>query len=132
MEDFLCYIFEHFDVAVWSSVTRTNIGDLVEFAFGVLASQLKFVFYQSRCEKIAIPGQEKPLFLKNLSEVWKSFPQYGPENTLLIDDSDEKSRNNPPRCHFNPGTWKREMLDDTALLPGGIAREVLGQRLPGR
>ena len=139
--DFLAFAFAHFDVAVWSSVSPSNIRLLIPYVFGDLAGRLRFAFDQSRCE--IAPGDstnsaepncpaasrpKKPLFLKNLSEVWRDFPCYGPQNTLLVDNDDEKSRNNPPECHFNPGTWLRSAQDDRALFSGGHLRLLLEAR----
>ncbi len=100
-------LFEHhavYEIAVWSSVTKYNVEQLAKFTFGEHYEKLLFVFNQDQCESVKNPDPEskKPLFLKNLREVWLKYPQYDPTNTLLIDDSDDKSRNNPKECHFNP------------------------------
>jgi hypothetical protein len=124
VEEALNRAFERSDVAVWSSAARSNTRLLAQFVFGDLR-RLRFVYDQSHCEAVPQPGENRPLFLKNLARVWAAFPEYGPRNTLLIDDSDEKSRNNPPGTHLNPGTWRHERPDDGSFRPGGKAWAAL-------
>ena len=104
---------ETYEIAVWSSVTKYNVDRLAKFAFGKHYFKLLFVFNQDQCERVKNSDIEtkKPLFLKNLSEVLLNYPQYDETNTLLIDDNDEKSRNNSEQCYFNPcGTNVSQIL----------------------
>lgn len=126
--EFFTFIFEHFEVGIWSSVTRQNIEPLAKLVFGKFFNDLLFIADQEFCQ--AIPsddhGAAKPIFLKNLDDLWVSFPQFNRFNTLIVDDSDEKMVNNPVECHFNPGTWKGLMSDhDLSAKNGRIYAHVL-------
>lgn len=105
-------VFEEYDVALWSSVSTWNIEQFGKYAFGKHWKQLKFVFSQKECE--AVPGltKDRPLFLKNLATVWEKYPQYTQDNTLLVDDSAEKSRNNPAQSHLTVKKWLRTDSED--------------------
>lgn len=59
--------------------------------------RLAFIWSQAKCDIKGYgkgsrgKGDVKPDFLKNLQKVWDAFPhQYGPENTIIIDDSPGK------------------------------------------
>lgn len=139
LKDFLNYIFEHFEVAVWSSAAKHNLDPLVKEVFGKYYEGLLFVAHQDYCQKIAPPKARdmtngkttKPLFLKNLDKVWAFSTlknRYNAKNTLIIDDSDEKMVNNPKECHFNPGMWTvNDPTGNEALFPGGTIRTRLAQ-----
>lgn len=116
LNEFLDYIFQNYDVAVWSSAMKHNLEPVAKQIFGKYYDKLVFIWDQSRCQTLQEAKKkkdDKPLFLKNLSDVWqcKDFKgRYTAKNTLIIDDSDEKMVNNPKSCHLNPGTWK---IDET-------------------
>lgn len=114
IDAFLDFVFEHFHVAIWSSVTRKNIDPLAKFALGEERySKLMFIFDQTHCEAVSNPDDEKkPLFLKNLTEVWKAFPQQGPSDTIILDDSVKKLRNNDPNNYFIVSAWDPSVVDD--------------------
>lgn len=118
LDVFLGYLFKYFDVAVWSSVKKWNVDQLIPFIFNDYKEQLKFVWSQENCEIVENPDPEanKPLFMKNLISVWEQFPQYDAGNTLLIDDNKDKTDNNPNICVLNPIKWTRDMEDDTELI----------------
>ena len=126
LDEFIDFLFEHYDVAIWSSVKLWNIQQLVAFIFGDKERKLKLIWSQDQCEAVENPNinSKKPLFLKNLSYLWEMFPQYDQTNTLLIDDSDDKSKNNDPQNHYNPGTWTHDMKDES-LAVGGDIRETI-------
>jgi len=145
LDSFIKYIFENFDVAVWSSVMKHNIEPLAKEVFGKHYDELFFVADQDYCQKLDNPEIDpktgkpsaKPIFRKNLDVVWL-FPGvkgiYDVKNTLIVDDSDDKMINNPKECHFNPGTWvplekedlsMEEFENERALLFGGRIRNRL-------
>lgn len=134
-KEFLDWCFKYFDVAVWSSVKRYNIDSMLDLIFGDRVDDLKFIWDQSHCQEIKPTAEEieksdkylKSVFLKNLKDVWEMFPQYDESNTLLIDDSDEKSVNNPEHCHYNPGTWDK--LDENDILMNGHIYGTLYMRV---
>ena len=141
LKDFLDYCFTNFEVAVWSSAAKHNLDPLVKEVFGKYYTRLVFVADQDYCQKVP-PAKAnsrtttnykspKPLFLKNLDKVWafsRLKNRYNATNTLIIDDSDEKMVNNPPECHFNPGTWTIDgSSGNEALLPSGTIRKRLAE-----
>ena len=142
LEEFVSFVFEHYRVAVWSSVSKVNLDQLCNFVFGTNVSRLEFIFDQSDCDQVSESiapdigeqrkdkSTKKPIFLKNLTKVWGRYPQFNEENTIIVDDSDHKMINNPKTCHFNPGTWTRDKVDDNGLKVGGLLRNFLQSRVP--
>ena len=109
LNEFLEMVFRHFDVAVWSSVRQENIGDLVDEVFGNWKGDLVFVWDQRKCGNFADPkARNGRHFLKNLSDVWRSYPMYDEVNTLIVDDSESKMKNNPEGCVMLATPWNRQ------------------------
>jgi hypothetical protein len=59
--------------------------------------RLSFLWAQDQCEVIGHSkgsrgkGDFKPEFVKNLTKIWKAYPEkYTPSNTIIIDDSEKK------------------------------------------
>lgn len=108
------------DVAIWSSMTEPNVRAIAEYLFAD-AVPLRFLWNQSHCDAEPDPnaqpkpdGYVKPLFVKDLRHVWDAFPQYHADNTLLIDDTPEKSKRNPAHCHLVAApTWTRADRDSS-------------------
>lgn len=131
LDEFLNFLFDHFDVLVWSSAMRKNVELIIEKAFGEQrVKKLIDIFDQENC--IAIKPHpdpketRKPLFLKPLERVWKKHPQYNERNTLLVDDSHLKARENPPNTLFCPKAWSAyDDFDDAGLCKGGEVRDFL-------
>ena len=91
---FLDYCFANFTVAVWSSARGENVTDLVDFVFNEdQKRQLLFLWDQSRCTTLR--AEVKPQFFKELAHVWIAYPQYNEDNTILVDDSEQKMSRNP-------------------------------------
>jgi len=115
LKSFLDYCFENFTVAVWSSARGENVKDLLDFVFQEDQKQrLLFFWDQSHCTTVPFPaapaaaGEEKskkPLFLKELKHVWDAFPQYNQDNTILVDDSEQKMRENPQKTRGIIKAW---------------------------
>lgn len=97
LEAFIEYCLDNFDVAVWSSAWRKNVDLLVDYVFKDRRSELVFEWDQEHCNAVDV-GEDKPLFEKNLLRVWDTFTRYSPSNTIILDDSDQKMRNNPDQC----------------------------------
>lgn len=137
LDDFLSFLFQYFNVAVWSSISNYNIAPTVKFIFGEHYEKLAFVYDRDFCEILDVSSERsgpirrdhttpKPIIRKNLSKVWESFRDFNEANTLIIDDSDEKMVNNPPGTVFNPGTWSKEDVKDDALsMNGKIFRRLI-------
>lgn len=57
--------------------------------------RLAFIWTQEECDTVEIERIEgekyvKPLRKKDLTKVWTAFPQYSPQNTIIVDDTREK------------------------------------------
>jgi hypothetical protein len=87
----LNYAFENYSVAIWSSAKLENVNKtLAKLLSKDQLFKLVFIFSQENC--LALKGTHKyhPNFTKPLCKVWSVFSEYGPDNTLIIDDSIEK------------------------------------------
>ena len=84
LQEFLSQAVRFYDVAVWSSGTKTNMDSLVRDLFREHYDELVFKFYRNNCD--IAPSKEKPWATqKNLS----SIPfQY--DSIIMVDDSDDK------------------------------------------
>jgi NLI interacting factor-like phosphatase len=114
---FLRMLQQHFSLAIWTSAKAKTASLLLKKLLPPeLASTFLFVYAQHHCR--AVPagetspsasahdgegygeaqsrldigwdGYEKPVFEKDLSVVWESFPLWNANNTVLYDDSPEK------------------------------------------
>lgn len=112
IEEFLDWVHEHYDVAVWSSAIPRNTLPMVEKIWGCRMRDLKFIFTQLECTCDNPKAKIKPIFFKELSMVWRVFPLYDSTNTLLIDDSPEKVLMNPPFTSIHPRTMT---MDDRGI-----------------
>jgi len=104
-------------LAVWTSMTRANSVKLVDLVFGDLKSHLTFVWTQEDC--LVVPGdtKEKPLMFKPLARVWTAFPRFDRTNTILVDDSPQKTILNPEGCFWQIPTFEGDHRD-RALVKG--------------
>eukprot|EP01134_Creolimax_fragrantissima_P004573 CFRG4573T1 len=120
VNEFIDYLFSHFEVGVWSSMMGKNVRPIVELVFRPeCLKNLYFVLDQSACDSIRHREvKNKPLLLKDLHKIWNADKNYNPQNTLLIDDSPLKATRNPPNLLYNPVEWEGDMTD-TALSPDG-------------
>ena len=106
LEYFLDYVFDKFEVAVWSSANPKNVDLLCNFIFG--DRELLFVWNQEHCEKIVPhpnPNESKPLFRKDLVRVWNTFRAFDETNTLIFDDCPYKMTDNPAMNVIFPKPW---------------------------
>jgi hypothetical protein len=120
---FLQFLFEHFDVAIWSAAQRTNVLAMIKLILPDDLEKFIFIYDQSHCTLgpgINPENPHKPIFLKELSKVWKSFPQYNERTTILIDDTPYKCVLNPPHTAIHPPEMTPNDLDDDMLaIPNG-------------
>ncbi|KAH9318065.1 hypothetical protein KI387_019834, partial [Taxus chinensis] len=132
--EFIEFCFEKFEVGIWSSAQRHNVDKFVDFIFGDLKSKLLFSWYQTDCTDTGLKTPEnrwKPVFLKELSNIWNKMKpdlpwekgDYGPFNTLLIDDSPYKALRNPPHTAVFPYPYK--VSSDVDDILGGALRKYL-------
>ncbi|PJF18169.1 hypothetical protein PSACC_02022 [Paramicrosporidium saccamoebae] len=117
---FLAKLFELGEVAVWTSALPKNAVPMVLRTFGGLLDAgklrmlspsieaamknhlataqevgtgpniLQFLWTQEECQVIRSTDDVKPKFKKDLEKVWKAFPAYSEETTIMIDDSADK------------------------------------------
>jgi len=124
---FLDFLFERFDVAVWSSARLPNIYPILnELQPDESKRPFVFIWGQDQCTEDAPLAEtpKKPLFLKRLAKVWETYPEYV-GRTLLVDDSVAKVRDNPPFTAIHPREWTRHTADDQALAPDSYLRAYL-------
>lgn len=102
---------ESCDLAIWSSTTTRNTLPVVEAVFGqkpAPASQInnsenalfKFVWSREQTHpddfrrSAPVDAEDENATIKDLADVFKAFPQYSPDATVLIDDTPSKCRGN--------------------------------------
>jgi hypothetical protein len=123
VDEFLSWLLsQNHQVAVWTSARRNNAEKMVH---GILTPDIRdrllFVWGQEECNQYPDPEARGGVrFTKPLSKVHEAFPSFGQDGAevaVLIDDSIEKTVENVPGLHFDPGTWTRENVNDNFLLP---------------
>ncbi|KAL2487250.1 Haloacid dehalogenase-like hydrolase (HAD) superfamily protein [Abeliophyllum distichum] len=135
--EFMKFCFDRFEVGLWSSAEGHNIDAALSCITGAgIENKLAFVWSQDECKKSGfscLEKREKPLFLKNLKDLWKneyrSLPwekgQYSSSNTLLIDNEPHTCLLNPPDTAIFPQPYKKQDSKDTFLGPNGELRGFL-------
>lgn len=86
LQEFLDYIFKHFNVSVWTAASRDYGLFIIEkFILTKPERQLDFFFYSYHCN-YAMRCEKK---LKPLSMLWKKFQlnHYSETNTMIVDDN---------------------------------------------
>ena len=107
---------EFCDYAFWTSATEFNANLL----YGLIKTKgfqdPKFIWNQSFCEVIG-HSSVKPLFLKDLSKVWKAYgSEYSKSNIILIDDDDYKSEHKDKFIHIDRyDVTHEDSLNDKSL-----------------
>eukprot|EP00249_Psilotum_nudum_P013120 c24162_g1_i2 orf=511-2697(+) len=133
-DEFLKFCLENFVVGIWSSAKRQKVDSLVDFIFRDSKVKLAFSWCQLNCTDTGMKAPEnmhKPLFLKELSKLWgNSNPglpwkggDYGPINTLLVDDTPYKAIRNPPNTAIFLQSYSAHNRKDNVL--GGTLRVYL-------
>lgn len=150
LDSFLEFLFQHFEVAVWTSAMSHNMQPILDIVFENLPhlrERLVFQWGQEQCKAIPIPNmkvssdslmtavhdekcknkwQEK-LFLKTLSRICEEFPEYTERSVLFIDDSPEKMVENPHFSFFVPTSFTIQSVDkpDNSLSLDGEIQKFL-------
>ncbi|KAL9252847.1 hypothetical protein AKJ16_DCAP01844 [Drosera capensis] len=135
--DFLNFCMERFDVAIWSSRSKTMVDKIVQILLGDLKEKLIFCWDLSQCAQSKVntlENRHKPVVFKELRRIWeKTDPRvqwekgyYNASNTLLVDDSPYKALLNPPNTALFPVSYsfKDRRIDDS-IGPGGDIRTYL-------
>lgn len=131
------------DVMIWSTCTDFNIQRIIETCWPDLwkdrSYYFKALFSQQQCEKWSyfeeiphtpIDLRDKPVFFKPLYQVWRQFPKYDEDRTLLVDDTRYKNmRNNWDNCicppTFDPLNEEQDPYYLTRTLLPWLCRWVL-------
>lgn len=116
---FLNKLFENFCVAIWTSAKMKTAKELVQNLIPKQhRSKLLFVWHQADCiaKKSTNPdsGKEETVFHKDLQKVWQCFPLWNPLNTILIDDSPQKSTCGSQMNMVNPLSLNGRVSDQLA------------------
>jgi len=117
-KEFLLSMNDRFSLALWTSMKKKTAKLFINILLGELPTiALKFIWYQPKCIIVknkadhritrgpldwndanittnSVGIDEKPVFLKDLSIVWKEYTYYNDSNTIIVDDSVEKCLNN--------------------------------------
>lgn len=125
-KEFLEFVFEHFDVGFWSSMTKDNTYDiLTKLLTSKQVKATKIVLTQDDCHMLGeyVENTKKPIFYKVLDWLWtkeeiRLATNSYRNNVLLIDDSPHKAKFNPPHTAIHPTTYTLLHLEpeDTELL----------------
>jgi hypothetical protein len=86
LQVFLDYLFENYNVAVWTAATKDYALFIVKhFILTKPGRKLDFVFYSHHCNM----SQKLKRGLKGLSMLWDVFrlKKYNENNTIIIDDN---------------------------------------------
>jgi hypothetical protein len=91
---------------------------------------MKFIWTSTECKYTRVNDEKgKPLLEKPLSYVWHEFPEYGPRNTIIIDDSYLKTRINPPQTVYRPESYNGPDYPDDALSSDGSFAHQIRSRM---
>ncbi|KAG1341952.1 hypothetical protein COCNU_05G001810 [Cocos nucifera] len=135
-DDFLNFCFRKFDIGIWSSKKKKNVGAMVDYLMGDAKNRLLFCWDRSKCTVTGfstVENAKKPLVLKEMKKLWnKEDPdlpwengEYLPSNTLLVDDSPYKALCNPPHAAIFPYPYHFYDEGDNSIGPGGDLRVYL-------
>jgi len=111
LNGFLRYCFAQFEVVFWSACGGKKLErykkELQELTKVILRSDRLFGQDLCECSQHRDPlNPEKPIFLKPLSKFFAQCPDANASNTVLIDDSPDKSCMNDPRNAIHPFTYR--------------------------
>ncbi|KAL7566493.1 hypothetical protein ACA910_000965 [Epithemia clementina (nom. ined.)] len=121
LHDFLSFLDRNFCLGVWTSAKNRTAIALVSALFpSDVASRLLFVWAQHHCDTIQSDGGDDDglVFEKNLTKVWKEFPLWNVNNTVLIDDSPDKCTQwhanavHPPPLNGLRSDWEGNSMPD--------------------
>ena len=140
VREFLAWCGERFCIVVWSTTQRRNLEPIIQLAFAGLPPP-RLVLDQQDCTDTGVAHPDEPsgmhmLFLKDLARLWSNpsavtqlGKQYGPHDTLLLDDSPYKTLANPPHTAIHPKEWlgpsDADSARNNALGATGEVRSVL-------
>lgn len=92
LADFVDTVFEHFDVAVWTSSNALYADSVCRIVFGERAAALRFVWSRDRCTSTRDFENDTWTHAKRLKKVRRIG--YDLDWVLVVDDSPEKQARN--------------------------------------
>ncbi len=120
LDEFLEFVFEHFEVGVWSSIAPWNLSRIVNQIFTMTqVRDLRMTWDGSYCLELPFrvaPFEDKPLYLKPIEFIFEKYPDRNASNTLIVDDSEYKMLFNPNENCICPKPWSEDDVDDEELL----------------
>lgn len=117
---FLKFCVSHFAVILWSSAQRNNIEPCLRAVLPEQMTAIHGLWCQDMCERRGQhPTQAKPLIMKPLQRIWDMYPQFGPHNTVILDDDAAKVACNPADTAVHPRPWQCNMTQDRELSERG-------------
>lgn len=118
------YLFEQFDVMVYSSAMRHNVSRYVDNTFsGKQKTQLKGVLAREDMDMSKKDFASKLTTYKNLNLIWSGNLSYDQSNTILIDDSKEKASYQPYNL-LQLSTWNNSEKDSMLIALIGVLDEI--------
>jgi TFIIF-interacting CTD phosphatase-like protein len=98
LQNFLTYLFDHFDVSVWTAASKDYALFIVDkiILAGNKNRHLNYIFYSYHCD---LSNRDKKSS-KNLAMLWDIYglKDFSAENTLILDDYDEVYNSQPKNC----------------------------------
>jgi TFIIF-interacting CTD phosphatase-like protein len=97
LQDFLDWLFDNFNVSVWSAGSKDYVFYIVEhIIYKNKKRKLDFILYADHCD--LVPPKTKP---KNLDYMFfgnKHTPHIKRDNTVIVDDLNKVYNNQPDNC----------------------------------
>lgn len=100
-EEFLGAMSTCFELAIWTSMSKSSAKRILRHLFNPNRVPLLFKWYQNRCITLERPAPvingtevdndlqsecserpDKPIFLKNLTQIWKEYPRFSAFDTV--------------------------------------------------
>jgi len=114
LNEFLDFVFENFDVGVWSAGNEIYVNKNISFIFGDYAPSLKFVHHLGFCDK-ELRRDRKGLFHINVKPIFKLRSLGYSQNKIIhIDDNDDTFHKNPYNA-LKVSMWDGDKTDNQLL-----------------
>ncbi len=95
LQEFLDFIFAHFDVSVWSAASKDYVLFIVRNVIEQKPGrEVQYIFFSDHCDRCRGVKRDS---IKLLDFLWDRFHLDGisPENTFIIDDNKKVAKHNP-------------------------------------